>query len=247
MPPWKGGRQVLEPKEVGRLAADLRALGFDPVVHGHPGGAWEVAIEGEHVRATADYVFRNGRTRRMAGTMTIDGEPAPLAEDYDDLRRIWDEHEGGAVPAADPAPAVLMEISEPADGGLPAAVQFAKDSLERASGGELEVRTGMSGEHWVIGVDLPDGDGLRIVFSRYRRLWDMDRRQPLQVLIDGEDRSAEAGGDMNKAMALLLEGTAPPPGEAPPGSGPVRSRQPSHRDMGVETRRRVVIRELKTG
>jgi hypothetical protein len=95
---------MTEPKEVSRLAESLRVLGFGPFVFvsGTPGGAWEVGVEGGHVRAAAGFEFRNGRTRRTDGTMVIDGKPAPLAEDLDDLRRIWDEHEGGV--AAPPTP-----------------------------------------------------------------------------------------------------------------------------------------------
>jgi hypothetical protein len=237
---------MAEPKEVRRRVADLRELGFDPVVTGTPGGAWEVAIEGEHVRATAGYVFRSGRTKQVPGTMTIDGKPAPLAEDYADLRRIWDEHEGTAAPAADPEPAVLTEIADPGDRPVPYAVQSTAENVrlgvERA-GADLQVRTGTSGSHWVIGIDLPGGDGLRLVFTRYGRVWEMDDDQRVQVIAAGQDRSAEAEGDVSKALALLTSSAPPKPVDPPPGSSAVRQ-QASRRDLGVETRRRVVIREL---
>jgi hypothetical protein len=235
---------MAEPKEVRRLADDLRELGFDPLVTGTPGGPWLIAIEGEHVRATADYQFRNGRTKRSGGTMVIDGEPAPLAKDYADLRRIWDEHEG--TPAAEPESAALMEISDPGGQPVPYVVQSTvkdmKSGIERA-GADVGIRTGVSAGHWVIGIDLPGGDGLRIVFTRYGHVWEPDNDQRVQVVAGGQDKTAEAEGDIGKALLLLVPTAPPRPVDPPPGSSAVRQ-QVRTRDQGVETRRQVVIREL---
>jgi hypothetical protein len=228
------------PKEVRRLVEDLHEAGFgDDVitVTGVPGGAWEVAIEGEHVRATAGFAFRNGRTRFVPGTMTIDGEPAPLARSYEDLRRIWDEHEGGSASE----PAVLMEITSTDGQPVPPLVQMTAGQLKQALKSDLEVRCGLSGSHWVIGIDLGDGDGLRMIFTRHRGAWRPDPDQLLQVVVNGADRSAEAGNDITKAVELLKG--ASPPDSPVPGSSAVRGKSPSHRDLGVETRKRVVIRE----
>jgi hypothetical protein len=72
-------------------------------VSGEPGGSWVVAVEGEHVRATALFVHRGGRTSQAGGELTIDGEPHPLADSMDKLREIWDQHEGdGSTRPADP-------------------------------------------------------------------------------------------------------------------------------------------------
>lgn len=237
---------MAEPKEVSRLAADLRELGFGSFVfvNGMPGGSWEVGIEGAHVRASANFAFRNGKTRRAGGAMLIDGTPAPLAEDMDDLRRIWDEYEGGEAPAPD-VPAVLLEIGDPGSQPVPLTVQLAADKVKAsAADAGFEVRVGTSGPHWVVGIDLPGGNGLRMVFTRSRRIWDVDRDRPIQVVVDGADRSAEAGTDVSEALALLLTGSAAPPADTPPGRSAVSRRQPGYRDQGVETRRRVVIREL---
>jgi hypothetical protein len=242
------------PKEVRRLVGYLRETGFNPEVTGTPGGAWEVAVEGEHVRATANFAFRGGRTQYDHGTMAIDGKSAPLAKDHADLRRIWDEHETTAravpYPAVEPEPAALLEITDPGRQPVPYAVRAAVVSLEnQLAAAGLEgtgsgVRTGVSGAHWAVGIDLPGGDGLRIIFTRYRRAWDPDRDQPVQVIVGGENRTAEAEGDVGKAMALLARSLPPQPADAPPGASAVRQ-QASHRDLGVETRRQVVIRELR--
>jgi len=227
------------PKEVRRLVTALREDGFSPVVTGEPGRSWEVAVEGERIRVTAAFTFSGGRTRRRPGTCTVDGEPHALVPQRE-LRDFWDEHEG--TPAEVPAP-VLTEISDPGGRVVPAQVKFAVDRLASAAGDRAEVRVGVSGSHWVAGIDLPGGDGLRMLFTRSRHMWDLDRGRPLQVIAGGEDKSAEAAGDVEKAMALLVKGSVPPAGESPPGAGPVRRAAPARRDLGVETRNMVVIRE----
>ncbi len=236
-----------EPKEVRRLVSDLRKQGFEPAVHGTPGGTWEVAIEGEHVRVTAQFAFRNGQTKRMPGTCTVDGEPHPLVH-QDKLRAFWNEHESPGQPAT---PAALMEITDPGDQLVPyavaAAAHTAKLSAQKAGiEFEFEIRTGISNGHWVIGIDLPGGDGLRIVFTRYGRTWELDHGQRVQVIADGHDRSAETEGDIGAALALLISARSPAPSDPLPGTGPVKQSQPARRNTGVETRHQVVIRNLTT-
>jgi hypothetical protein len=82
------------PKEVRRTAESVRAVGLTPEVSGEPGGDWLVTVEGEHVRATAAFAHRSGRTRQVDGELTIDGEPHPPVGSMDQLREIWDQHEG---------------------------------------------------------------------------------------------------------------------------------------------------------
>jgi len=86
------------PKEVRRNAEEVRAHGLVPVVTGTPGGEWVVAVTGAHVRATAVYQYRGGKTRYARGELTIDGKPHDLATP-EELRALWDEHEA-APPSA---------------------------------------------------------------------------------------------------------------------------------------------------
>lgn len=233
-----------EPAVVQRLIADLREAGFEPAVHGSPGGAWQVVIEGEHVRVTADFVFRNGRTKWTPGSCTVDGKPHPLVHPSE-LRAFWNEHEGAAAQEPELEPAVLLEIADPGGEPVPYVVRATRENVEQGLvtvGIDRRVLIGLSGSHWVIGIDLPGGDGLRLVFTRYNRRWELDRQDRVQVVIGGQDYSAEAGNDIGKAVALLTRNAPPQPGDPPPGSSAVRQ-QTSTRNQGVETRRRVVIRE----
>jgi hypothetical protein len=234
------------PKAVRQLVDHLHEMGWGTVeVSGSPGGKWEVAVEGEHVRATAGFEFRLGKTRQVAGTMRIDGEPAPLAEDYQDLRRIWDEHEGTAAPEPGAAPAVLMEIHDPGRAPVPRVVEFAAEKMTAGDPDlQFEVRTGLTeGGHWAVGVDLPDGAGLRLVFTRYaRNIWELDRTSPIQIVVGGVDRSSEVDGDIEKAMAVLLRRDPRPPADSVPGSSAVGRRETGRPTTGVATRKMVVIR-----
>jgi histidine triad (HIT) family protein len=234
-----GGAPAAWPKEVRRAAEDARAIGLSPVVSGEPGGGWTVAVEGEHVRATAVFAHRGGKTRPARGELTVDGEPYPLAESWEELREIWDKYEGET-----PEPAGLPEISDPGGRPVPEIVRTTAALIEGRLQGAVPVRTGVSGDRWLIGVDGRDGDGLRLAFTRCGRTWAPDGDQPVQVIVGGEDRSAEAEGDIGKAVALALGGTHPDDGAA--GASAVR-RRPAFRDTGVETRRMVVKRELPGG
>lgn len=226
-----------QPHVVQRTVDRFRRAGFGEFlfVTGTPGGSWEVGVQGEHVRATAGFEFRGGKTKSCPGTFTLDGEPHPLVADLEELRRVWDEHEGAPAPA--PA---LMEITDPGDEPVPMIVRLAAESMAKGTEGRCEVRTGRCGPHWVTGVDMPGGDGLRMVFTRYRS-WSTDRHQPFQVIAGGVDRSAEAGDNIGEALSVLMSKEAPPDAPAAPRQ-PVR-KQASRRDQGVETRGMVVIRE----
>lgn len=222
------------PKQVRHDAESARAIGLDPVVTGTPGGSWTVAVEGEHVRATAAFAYRNGKTRRIPGELTADGKAYPLAESWHELKAFWDEHELGlAKPAA-----ALLPVTDPGDHQVPGIVRTTAEMIEARAGG-VPVRTGTSDDgHWLIAADGKPGDGLRLVFTRHGRSWGLEG---IQVVVDGADRSAEAEGDISKALALAFGGSHPD-GNLP-GEGPVRG-QAGYRDNGVETRTRVVIREL---
>lgn len=222
------------PRDVRRKAEECRQAGFSPVVTGEPGGRWEVVVEGAHLRAAAHYAFRSGKTRYCGGALSVDGREGPLARDMDHLRELWQQHEEGAAP-----PPLLMVLQD--DGSpVPLPVKAAADTMRIAAGDRVEVRAGRSGSHWAVGFDLPGGDGLRMVFTRYRgrEEWNVDSRAPVQLVLGGQDRSAEAEGQLGKAMSLLAAHQA----EAPAGVSAVQH-QASFRSTGVETRKMVVIRE----
>jgi hypothetical protein len=217
------------------MAEAARETGLPVTVTGEPGRDWVVAVEGSHLRATAVYAFRNGQTRYARGELAIDGEARPLADDMDELRRLWDEHENG-IPAPPPE---LPAIEDPGSRPVPAPVRLFMDMIASKAGGRVELRAGISGDHWLLGFDLGhEGDGLRIVFTRDGS---PDMANPVMVITGGEDRSAEASGDVSKALAIALAATRPA-GQAP--AAAPGTQQPGFRDQGTETRRMVVIREL---
>lgn len=225
-----------QPREVRRWEASVRENGFEPMVRQLASGEWEVAIEGEHIRATAILGRKPGnrRTQFLRGELFIDGEKQPQAASFAELRELWDEREGGEQEGA------LMEIADPGARPVPAVVTTVASRVASALGGRLGARTGICGEHWVIGADFDGDTGLRFVFTRSRGIWNLDPRHPVQLFIEGTDRSEEAGGDIEKALSLAVRSYPVPDSDKPAGKP-----RAGFRDNGIETRRRVVIRELR--
>jgi hypothetical protein len=220
------------PKEVRRMAGEARAVGLDPVVRGVPGGEWVVVVEGKHVRAAAVYGHKNGRTTWLRGELSVDGVSRPPAETQHELRALWDKHE---VHEASGPPG-LIDVADPAGRPPPPAV---REAIRQAEMRLYPVTWGLWDGHWVVGLDCGNGDGLRLIFTGKGREWALDPGRPMQVFAGGEDKTDEAAGDVGRAMALL-SASRPPEGAA----APARVRQQAGaRDNGVETRRRVVIRE----
>lgn len=221
------------PKKVREMYDYAARAGFSPQVTGVPGGDWEVFVEGSRIRASAFYSHRNGRTRQTGSRLTVDGELHRSAHDMNDLRQIWDKYENGAPPPA------LAEIEDPGETPVPRGIQEAVELVRKRLGDQGEVRAGLSGSDWVIGIGLPGtADGMRIFAVNVHGDWKVDMSR-LQLVIDGEDRSHEAGGDLTKALTLL-SGASTPEAAAPP-SSPFR-KSPAKRDTGVEMRKGNVIR-----
>lgn len=220
------------PKAVREMHDAAAQAGFSPQVEGHPGGDWEVFVEGEHIRASAFYSFRNGKTRHSGSKLTVDGKEHRSASDMTDLRKIWDRYENGA------APAVLAVIEDPGETPVPRRIQEVVDLIAKRGLGH-SVRVGLSGGQWVIGIDIEGGtDGLRIFTAQVHGDWQVNTHL-LQLVLDGEDRSHEVHGDLSKALELM--GNVPSP-EAPAPPSSAFRKQTAKRDTGVEMRKGNVIR-----
>jgi hypothetical protein len=225
------------PKNVRRMVESVQAEGFEPEVR-KIAGEWEVFIAGDHVRAAAFYGAKPGspKTRYLRGELWIDGVEHPRTVSFGELHDVWDKHELSINVDG------LLEVTDPGPEAVPLPVRLAADGIRRGSGGRLVPRCGRSRRRWVVAVDFGPGTGIRMLFD-----WDPEEgewctpaRNPVQLYIDGEDRSAELEGKIDRALALLAARPPMEAGAAGPGMGP----SPSARDNGVETRRMVVKREL---
>ena len=229
------------PKAVRRMVDRTRAEGGigSGVRVQLAGGEWEVFIAGERIRASAFFGAKAGgpKTKYLRGELLIDGVRQPLPVSFDELRDLWDEYELGIAAGG------LAEVTDPGGERVPEAVRLLADTIRRSSGGRMEPRCGRVRRRWAVAVDLGPDTGLRILFEwdPEEREWNLAGRNPFQVYVDGEDRTAELGGDLDKAMALLATSRSYPTAGIP---APGVKTSPGARDNGVETRRMVVKREL---
>ena len=221
-----------EPRIVADMARKLhRDTGREPDVVMLPGRLWRLTLENERVHLTVDYRSRRpgGSTRWAGSTLTVDGESRPLAQNYEHFVEIFRN------------PGMKGELAPIPPGGditeAPAVVRGFYEKNQRA--GIYDLRAGFDGDRWVIGLDHPRG-GLRFTFRcGLNGKWGADPAAPMQVVIDGIDRTAETAGDLENALALL--GGHPSEDSAPAG-GLVASAQASSRANSVEVRRATVIR-----
>lgn len=224
------------PKAVRSFARYVqKTIGEEPQIEQIAPLTWRIALTGKRITASADFRSALGKTKYVGGALVVDGESRP-AVGWPELRILWDQHERPASDRAslDPMPPL------PADARMPAEVRQLHDQLDSALAGKAPVMAGYDGR-WVIGVDGPDGDGVRFTFERtaHGGHWTLAGKRPIQIIAAGNDLSAEVGRDAAKAMAALTQGF-PGTGDAVKGPGP----KPSHgaRDNGIEFRKGNVIR-----
>jgi hypothetical protein len=227
------------PRVACRTAQKLYAeLHVKPVVTEVQPGLWRLVLENERVRLTIDYrrPRPQDRARWQSSTLTVDGRARPIAEGFSDFVRIWRAH---PVRSAGPAePVKLLDIPEMGeDEPLPEFVRTILDTFRRAGAGD-QVAAGRTGGRWIIGMG-DGGSGIRLVIARAGRakIWSISWGRS-QVVVDGQDVTAQAGGDIAKALALL-DGK-PKPGQ--PGDGPVAGTAPAATSNAVRERRHSVIR-----
>jgi hypothetical protein len=200
--------------------------------------SWRVSLDTGHVQLVIDFKARLGKTRFASSTLTVNGKPHRLARGPQDLRQIIQKTE---VTSHVKRPVTAEPV--PLNGSLEEApttvVSLCKSlALKLQDVDGVTLRAGRDQHRWVIGVDSSRSE-LRVFFTRQRRQWGLDGRRPLQVIIDGKDRSAEASGDLSKAMLMLSYSE---PSEPPSGAVSSVVGHTSARSNSVETRRATVIR-----
>ncbi|WP_431881711.1 hypothetical protein [Micromonospora chalcea] len=200
---------------------------------------YRIIVSNDRCRVTVDLKMTGpGRWGWGGSTLTVDGQQHPLVPGTHELGRLFRDPDG--YDAAEAPPEGELDAMPPArePGEAPVIVAQQFRTLHDRLGEGAEVTLGAEGDVWVIGVDGPRG-GIRLRYREQRRdRWGMDQQRPLQIVVDGLDRTAEAKGDLAKALALMGEqrgdsATNPPPVDRPSSAS---------RSNAVETRRSTVIR-----
>jgi hypothetical protein len=227
---------VQPPKQVRRMAASIQqAAGRAPEITRPGATRWQVALTGRRVAVTVDFTTSpGGKTRQSGTTLTVNGKRRPPVPGPAAFGQLWHKLEDLQ------ARAVLRPVPPlPAGKTIPLDVRLLRDRLTSLIRGQpdISVETGYEMRTWVVGVTIAPERGLRLILTQHGSAWGL---HALQVIRDGRDLSAQAGQDLAAAVALL----APPPDDAP-AAGPGGTLSRGARDPGVETRRRVVIREYR--
>lgn len=226
------------PKEVTKQARQAEeATGIPASIEATGPASWRVVVASETVEASAEFASYLGKTRYTGGKLLVGGIERPRVR-LDELAAVFEEAAGTTRPV------MLAEIPQgPGQPDMPGPVRDAVTQFTRNIPALADtVAAGWDGGRWIVGVTVPDGSGIRLFFTRQRGgHWSLDRREPLQVIAGGQDLTAEAAGDVSKALTLLA-GATPPGQEAPrPGGGPASPAAPGGANS-VRVRKQTVIR-----
>lgn len=215
----------------------VRDLNVTPTVDQPDPRTWIVTAATSRVVAAVTFRLTAGnRARRAAHSLTVDGTHRSHGWSMEDLIRLFRDPDTADQPAT--LPPMPPEAPPEQAPGLVRGMYSSMLAAAARGNGALSVQLGRSGNRWTVCVSTPDGTrGARVNYVRTGRRWQLDPTHPIQVIVDGQDRSAEVGGDISQAMALLVRDSPPTPGAPPiPGAAPAA------RNNSVETRRATVIR-----
>jgi hypothetical protein len=177
-------------------------------------GKWRLTITCGRVHAAVRFktYFHGGRTRITQSAIEVDGKHTSsycCGQCLADLICRTSPDAAPAIPDPMPEPAAVENA--------PPIVRIVYQGMNKgtAKNDEVTVQLGNpSPERWVIGIDFPTGS-LRLYFRHFSRSrgatgtsrWSTDRN-PIQLIINGLDRTRDVDGNMAKALELLL-GSAP--------------------------------------
>jgi hypothetical protein len=229
------------PARIRALIQDMQqATGHEADVENLTGSKWRVTLQNARVRLTMDYALDGrGRLKGHSGsTLQVDGKDRPLAKNFDHFVTIFKDPDSEQQVLAELAPMPPVRSPDEAPAELLVVYQALTNRL--ATLGPDAVATlqlGFDGRRWVIG--LGDANrGIRYFFEQHRKnRWRPAELRPLQVVVDGVDRTTEAEEKLTKAIALM---TAASPGAAPTSDSIARA-VPAPRSS-TETRRGTVMR-----
>lgn len=225
------------PRPVSDLAEKLRlACKSDPVVEWVPGrDHWRITMANDRVVMTLDHKMTSGGRWVWGGsTLSIDGVRGPIANSFEHFVRVWKNPEEmvNLAPVPPPVSTPIEEMpldSMPAD--IAQAIRYVTEKGDLTSSS-----VGRSGEHfWAVDFLFPRAF-LRVHWSVLSK--DPIPSEHLYLIIDGEDKSDLAQGELSKALAVIA--STPHPGAAAPAN--IEGATGAQRDRGVEVRTTHVMR-----
>jgi hypothetical protein len=212
------------PSYITGLAGRLQGLPGATVTLDSDGpGCWLLCVTGERVTLEAHYDLSNG----TGAWVTIDGRTSKFLGDETEFLRLWADPDGFKDG--------LMSVPGSYGALPPAEVQHFAAVVRSKS--HYDIRAGFDGVKWIVGADF-DGGGMRVIFYRHGRRWQMMSGHSIQMVKDGEDLGSQAGGSIEEAIRLLVAMSA---GASSAGASPVGAAD-AKASNAVTARRSAVIR-----
>lgn len=236
------------PAAIDKVAAEFRSdiSGADVTTEHVTGIRWRVTVTSARVRMWVEYETRSrGRLQSKNSQLHIDGQQVQRAASYPELTRIFaDPDNGRAAPPGPPTDADEMVAVTVDEAPQPVRAMHAKVVAAAPKGFDLVVRH--AGRHWYVCLENPTAQ-MRVVFVerlmvhtrplREREVTLANKRQSIQLVINGEDLSAQVAGMLDKALGMMV-GHAGTPAPA----AVSRESGVAVRPTGVQVRNTAVIR-----
>lgn len=234
------------PPQVREMMDELfRLTGVSATAEAATSRRWRITHTNARVVMTYDMKTTSpGRWQHAGSTLTVDGHRRPLAAHAKHYAQIFADpdtapsNEDAGAGEEDPQPRSL-EVA-------PTSIQRYRTQIDALLPTEHAVGVAFipGCNVWILEISTDRATArLRFVSagrdrSRRGSQWDLDLAQPIQLVVDGVDRSVEVGSRFTRAMELMAR-----PGEQGPlAGGPVAGPAPAARSNAVQTRRATVIR-----
>lgn len=189
-------------------------------------GRWRFTVDTGRVVMVVEYkLLPRDRFQQRSSRLVVDGERQPLAESYEQLRRLL-LNPDGPIPDQVPGDGDLVEVTgDQVPKDVRGLARVAVLKLPKA----LSVRVLQGPDRWWVVQAANARVDLRLnlrstLMDPKRPTWDRrvaeHRDQPVSVWVDGVDRTAEVSGMIDSAMAMVanvLAAPAPPPVSATSG------------------------------
>lgn len=197
-----------------------------------PNGTWQLTLVSDRVQLEARY---GPKGKPLGAVVVIDGEAMPYhyseVELLDVLRHPGEFARGELVP-----------MPEHDGSRVPAIIQHSVGLIHAKLAGHegITVSAAFNGIQWVVGIDMENGDGMRMFIRRHGKHYAQSQFRPFQVRARGEDLTEQAGDSIESALLALLGCQDPEPASARPRV----HGQPAQAVNSVQVRKSTVIRVL---
>lgn len=228
---------MIPPRPVSDLANRLQsACSTDPLVEWVPGRQrWRITVSNDRVVMTLDHkMTSSGRWVWASSTLHIDGVKTPITSGFEHFIRVW-KNPDEIVNRAPVPPPISSEIELAPLDSMPEDIGYMVRKVVEKQGLVYPATGSVDENFWAVEFSFPRAT-LRLHWDRHKS--DPAPSEHVFLIVDGQDKSDLAQGQLSKALAVIAE--TPHPGAADPAS--IDGAAGTQRDRGVEVRSTHVMR-----